>query len=294
VFGDKFETKEQLTSALREAGLESCNLLVAFDFTKSNTWQGAKTFGNKCLHALSEQKNMYQPVVYSNAPSAPVQRLNTLSFDAVNTAISKTLMKSLNPYQYVLSVAGTQLEPFDDDGVIPACVFGHARNQIDSYVKELGDNLYKINGVIDAYERAVLTTGLAGPTNFTPVINWALNKVAKNMAYHILLIIGDGVIDDMEETKAALTNACHYPLSIIFVGVGDGSNPKDKEDKWSDMRKLDDDPNGTVDNWQSVYLANIQSELDLSPHPDLDLAVKMLMEVPEQYKYFKKKSMIKN
>jgi copine 1/2/3 len=38
--------------------------------------------------------------------------------------------------------------------------------------------------------------------------------------YHILLIITDGMINDLEETKAAIIAASALPLSIIIVGVG--------------------------------------------------------------------------
>jgi len=41
--------------------------------------------------------------------------------------------------------------------------------------------------------------------------------------YHILTIITDGEISDMENTKRAIINACDTPLSIIIVGVGHGN-----------------------------------------------------------------------
>lgn len=38
--------------------------------------------------------------------------------------------------------------------------------------------------------------------------------------YHILLILTDGEIHDMEETKNIIIKASSLPLSIIIVGVG--------------------------------------------------------------------------
>lgn len=38
--------------------------------------------------------------------------------------------------------------------------------------------------------------------------------------YFILLIITDGVISDMEETRHAVVQASKLPMSIIIVGVG--------------------------------------------------------------------------
>ncbi|KAJ0449484.1 hypothetical protein HanRHA438_Chr17g0840241 [Helianthus annuus] len=38
--GDDYETLEQVTEALVRTGLESSNLIVGIDFTKSNEWTG--------------------------------------------------------------------------------------------------------------------------------------------------------------------------------------------------------------------------------------------------------------
>lgn len=38
--------------------------------------------------------------------------------------------------------------------------------------------------------------------------------------YFVLLIITDGVITDLDETRQAIVNAAKLPMSIIIVGVG--------------------------------------------------------------------------
>ena len=38
--------------------------------------------------------------------------------------------------------------------------------------------------------------------------------------YHILLILTDGAIHDMRETKDLIVECSKYPLSIIIVGIG--------------------------------------------------------------------------
>lgn len=58
---DQFTTYEEVISAIRGAGLESSNLVVGIDYTKSNTWTGKKTFNGLCLHQLQPQVfNPYQ------------------------------------------------------------------------------------------------------------------------------------------------------------------------------------------------------------------------------------------
>lgn len=316
--GNNFETKEQLVKAIRDAGLEQFNLLLAIDFTKSNMWQGTKTFGGRNLHDIRKPpQQSYVPVGQSYAKTLdsdppgydfttsdppPVYRQQsvgrTLTFGRGQPKISemKDFMSSLNPYQYVMSVAGNQLNEFDDDGYIPTVIFGHARTSSDSYIKEISTNpqgCYKIDDAIAAYENAVNLHGLSGPTHFAPLIEWGMEKVRRNgNAYHILLIIGDGAIDDYDDTVRALQRASKVPLSIVFCGVGDGSDPDNIGDKWARMRKLDDAPSGDVDNWQSVYITDLQPALANSPHPDLDLVTQIMMEIPEQYLYFKNHGMI--
>lgn len=61
---DQYETVEQVQDALRKAGLESSQLMIGIDFTKSNTWTGAKSFGGVCLHTLSpDGLNPYQDAI---------------------------------------------------------------------------------------------------------------------------------------------------------------------------------------------------------------------------------------
>ena len=52
-------------------------------------------------------------------------------------------------------------------------------------------------------------------------------------SYTILLLITDGVITDMAQTKDAIVAACDLPLSILIVGVGDAD--------FSRMEELDGD-----------------------------------------------------
>ncbi|CAM9101533.1 unnamed protein product, partial [Hapterophycus canaliculatus] len=70
---------------------------------------------------------------------------------------------------------------------------------------------------------------LAGPTLFGPVINRQAAELAAsdrstdptNQKYHVLMIVTDGVINDMSNTKDALVAAADLPFSVIIVGVGD-------------------------------------------------------------------------
>ena len=77
---------------------------------------------------------------------------------------------------------------------------------------------------------------MSDPTCFAPVIDY-VRGMAENMQdgdnYVVLLIITDGGIADMDETKRMLVEHSNLPMSLIIVGVGSGD--------MKNMDILDDD-----------------------------------------------------
>lgn len=61
----------------------------------------------------------------------------------------------------------------------------------------------------------------------------ALHPSACPQKYSVLLVLTDGVVSDMAETRTAIVRASRLPMSIIIVGVGNAD--------FSDMRLLDGD-----------------------------------------------------
>merc|ERR1711902_169688 len=81
-----------------------------------------------------------------------------------------------------------------------------------------------LSGIMAAHNNSLYNVQLYGPTNFAPVIRHVSQfaHVYQNdpSNYFILLIITDGIITDLAETKKAIIAASVLPLSIIIVGVG--------------------------------------------------------------------------
>ncbi|XP_066183702.1 copine-2 isoform X2 [Sylvia atricapilla] len=83
-----------------------------------------------------------------------------------------------------------------------------------------------VEGIVQAYSACLPHIRFYGPTNFSPIINhvarFAAQATQQETAsqYFILLIITDGVISDMDETRHAVVQASKLPMSIIIVGVG--------------------------------------------------------------------------
>jgi E3 ubiquitin-protein ligase RGLG len=186
-FHDKYETVEEVQEALRNAGLESSNLILGVDFTKSNEYNGRYTFAGRPLHAISPTGEM-------------------------------------NPYQRAISIIGATLEPFDDDKLIPAFGFGDVSTKDKGVFPFFPDNrpCNTFREVLSRYTEITPLVQLSGPTSFAPIINEAISIVRQSKEYHILVIIADGQVTSARETVNAIVQASNYPLSIVVVGVGDG------------------------------------------------------------------------
>ncbi|XP_014063022.1 copine-8 isoform X3 [Salmo salar] len=136
----------------------------------------------------------------------------------------------MNAYAMALKAVGEIIQDYDSDKMFPALGFG-AKLPPDGRVSHefaLNGNPQNpycagIDGVMEAYYQSLKSVCLYGPTNFSPVINHVARYAASvndGSQYFVLLIITDGVISDMAQTKESIVNASCLPMSIIIVGVG--------------------------------------------------------------------------
>uniref|UniRef100_A0A8P4KME8 Copine 8 n=1 Tax=Dicentrarchus labrax TaxID=13489 RepID=A0A8P4KME8_DICLA len=136
----------------------------------------------------------------------------------------------LNAYAMALKAVGEIIQDYDSDKMFPALGFG-AKLPPDGRISHefaLNGNPQNpycagIDGVMEAYYQSLKSVQLYGPTNFSPVINHVARYAASvkdGSQYFVLLIITDGVISDMAQTKESIVNASCLPMSIIIVGVG--------------------------------------------------------------------------
>ncbi|KAH0466499.1 hypothetical protein IEQ34_003737 [Dendrobium chrysotoxum] len=143
-----------------------------------------------------------------------------------------------------------------------------------------------VQGIMAAYASALHNVSLAGPTLFGPVINTAAALAGRSLAnnqqkYFVLLIITDGVITDLQETKDALVKASDLPLSILIVGVG-GADFKEMEILDADKGERLVSTTGQVatrDIVQFVPMRDVQSG-------ELSVVHSLLAELPGQFMAF--------
>jgi hypothetical protein len=137
------------------------------------------------------------------------------------------------PNQYVTAIqsVGEIVQDYDSDKMFPALGFGARvppNGQVShEFFLNLTDTPFcsGLEGLMAAYYNSLYNVQLYGPTNFSPVINhvakFAEAYLGDPSNYFVLLIITDGIITDLEETKRSIIKASRLPLSIIIVGVGD-------------------------------------------------------------------------
>lgn len=189
-----------------------------------------------------------------------------------------------NEYELAIRGVGDILAEYDSDNCFPAYGFG-AKTPPDfervSHCFALtgaSDPIcYRVDGVLTAYRKALYNVRLSGPTEFSLLIQTAARHAEAELrnhpqAYTILLIVTDGVINDLEETTQSIVEASRLPLSIVIIGVGDAD--------FSAMDLLDGDEiplstNRCRDIVQFVPFRLFQNSPDM-------LVSKVLEEIPNQ------------
>uniref|UniRef100_A0A8D2DGE1 Copine-7 n=1 Tax=Sciurus vulgaris TaxID=55149 RepID=A0A8D2DGE1_SCIVU len=149
-----------------------------------------------------------------------------------------------NEYLRALLAVGEVCQDYDSDKRFSALGFGarippkyEVSHDFAINFNPEDDECEGIQGVVEAYQNCLPKVQLYGPTNVAPIIS----KVARMAAaeertgeasqYYILLILTDGVVTDMADTREAIVRASHLPMSIIIVGVGNAD--------FTDMQTLD-------------------------------------------------------
>uniref|UniRef100_A0AAQ4PIK0 Copine family member 9 n=1 Tax=Gasterosteus aculeatus aculeatus TaxID=481459 RepID=A0AAQ4PIK0_GASAC len=223
-----------------------------------------------------------------------------LSFKLVSSPTSLHYMSpyQMNAYAMALKAVGEIIQDYDSDKHFPAYGFG-AKLPPDGKISHAfplnsnteTPNCVGIEGVLEAYFQSLRTVQLYGPTNFAPVVNQVARcaaEVTDGSQYFVLLMITDGVISDMAQTKEAVVNAASLPMSIIIVGVGPA--------EFDAMEELDGDEvrvssRGRIAERDIVQFVPFRDYIDRSGNQVLSmarLAKDVLAEIPDQLLSFMK------
>eukprot|EP00177_Eucheuma_denticulatum_P007258 GFKZ01013209.1.p1 GENE.GFKZ01013209.1~~GFKZ01013209.1.p1 ORF type:complete len:584 (-),score=70.92 GFKZ01013209.1:701-2452(-) len=196
-----------------------------------------------------------------------------------------------NEYESAIRAVGDILAFYDSDQSFPAYGFGaKLPPEFDEpYHKfSLTDGpdptCQGIDEVLDQYRQTLLNVRLSGPTVFAEVIRAAAEHATAELqryeqSYTILLVVTDGVINDMEATLEEIARASSLPLSIVIIGVGN--------EDFSDMIRLDGD--GEDRERDIVQFVNFRKVMKA---PEV-LQSQVLEEIPTQFLQYMQKHRIK-
>ena len=152
----------------------------------------------------------------------------------------------LNNYESAIRSCGDIVSAYDKEQSFPVFAFGFnfINPSLNNFDGKYTDFNYPINcntenpaikyidGVLQEYRNFITKIHLAGPTYFSPMINDLIFEVEREIEegqlynYHIIMILTDGMIDDMAETKDSLVAASFLPISVIIIGIGNGDFTK--------------------------------------------------------------------
>jgi hypothetical protein len=163
-------------------------------------------------------------------------------------SLHKTGMNQANDYEKAIRSCGDILAYYDYDQLFPVYGYGailpgsHETSHCFPINFSVDPNINFIDNVLLTYRQNLMKLNFSGPTYFAPLINNVLQTIKNNNSknsYQILLILTDGMINDMNETTDALVEGSFLPLSVIIIGIGQGD--------FSNMELLDADINPLCD-----------------------------------------------
>ncbi|GJM92132.1 hypothetical protein PR202_ga08566 [Eleusine coracana subsp. coracana] len=164
---DDYHTVDQVTDALAQAGLESSNLIVGIDFTKSNEWTGKFSFHGRSLHHIS---------------STP------------------------NPYEQAISIIGRTLSKFDEDNLIPCFGFGDGPTSFEpiiemamTIVEQSGGQYHVLLIIADGQVTRSVDTASGQLSSQEQRTVDAIVKASELPLSIVLVGVGDGPWDMMKE-----------------------------------------------------------------------------------------------
>ncbi|XP_008295845.1 copine-3-like isoform X1 [Stegastes partitus] len=236
----------------------SHDFIGSFQSTLSQIQQGSQTYAAEfdCINSKKKQKKkgyknsgviiikqckIVKEYTFLDYIMGGCQINFTIAIDFTGSNGNPTLPQSLhyinpqgyNEYLAAIWAVGNVIQDYDSDKMFPALGFGAQIPPTWQVSHEFPINFNPANpfcegieGVVTAYQQCLPRVKLYGPTNFSPIINHvaqfgrqALQQQTASQ-YFVLLIITDGVITDMDETRSAIVRASQLPMSIIIVGVG--------------------------------------------------------------------------
>ena len=195
--------------------------------------------------------------------------------------------KKPSDYERAIRACGNIVAYYDYDQLFPVFGFGAIINSSPNKEASMCFNLnfeqnpdiYTIENIVKAYHDCIEKDKLtfAGPTEFAPIIKKVISIIRNQLLeYHILMILTDGVIDDLQETIDALVEGSFLPLSVIIIGIGNADFKK--------MEILDGDDVPLISSTGKKRMRDLVQFVPFSKfeNDENKLSMEVLEEIPRQ------------
>ena len=193
-----------------------------------------------------------------------------------------------NDYERAITACAKIVGYYDDDQKFPVYGFGAIINAPGCQEASMCFNLnfsdnpdiYTINNVIRTYHDCIENEKLtfSGPSKFSPLIRQVISTINEDdiLEYHILMILTDGDIDDLQQTIDILVKASFLPLSIIIIGIGNQNFEK--------METLDGDEKPLISSKGEIRKRDIVQFVKFSDFENNEekLTKEIFAEIPRQ------------
>lgn len=141
--------------------------------------------------------------------------------------------EKLNDYETSILHCGEIISDYNYDELFSVFGFGAAScsggaPNMCFLLNEKNDRIHTIKEVLKEYRIITPRLFFSGPSKLVPLIKEAIKIIEtdenkKNRNYHILLILTDGDINDIDDSAALLSKFSSLPFSVLIIGIGNNN-----------------------------------------------------------------------
>ena len=203
--------------------------------------------------------------------------------------------KTPNDYEKAINSCGKIIAYYDSDQLFPVYGFGgiplgkdEVSHCFNINFNENDANIMGLDNIIKCYKDSLDKVKFHGPTYFEPVIKKVISNIKYDLEnrslenhYYILMILTDGIINDMNETVDLIVEGSKLPLSIVIIGVGNAD--------FTNMEILDGDKVPLINTFGEIRKRDIVQFVKFNTFKNEkgvndgdELAEEVLKEIPRQ------------
>lgn len=202
-----------------------------------------------------------------------------------------------NAYTTAIRTVGEILQDYDYDKKIQGLGFGCSVHGHCFPLNGSARNPYcdGVEGLLKVYKESLESVEMSEPTHFSEVLQYVstdASQAGSDVEYSVIMVITDGGITDLEQTKKLLVTLSRQAVSVVLVGVGEADMSSLVQLDSDKARLNSGDLQAARDIVQFVHLneflpmgsldpADFQHELE-APQAKLRLARAVLQEIPRQ------------